>query len=57
MVPALDPLVQTAQAWRRVGHHTPMVALCPLGKDAVLEQLGVRTTTNAIQLALRPGPG
>ncbi|MET8420664.1 Helicase associated domain protein [Streptomyces sp. NPDC005098] len=56
-VPTLDLLVQTAQAWRRVGHNTPMVAVCSLEKDAVLEQLGVRTTTNPIQLALWAGSG
>ncbi|MFE7246122.1 Helicase associated domain protein [Streptomyces sp. NPDC057580] len=56
-VPTLDLLVQTAQAWRRVGHNTPMVAVCSLEKDAVLEQLGVRTTTNPIQLALWAGHG
>ncbi|MFF3585016.1 DEAD/DEAH box helicase [Streptomyces mirabilis] len=57
MVPTLDLLVQTAQAWRRVGHNSPMVAVCSLEKDDVLEQLGVRTTTNAIQLALWAGHG
>ncbi|MFC9500877.1 Helicase associated domain protein [Streptomyces sp. NPDC056982] len=56
-VPTLDLLVQTAQAWRRVGHATPMVAVCSLEKDDVLEQLGVRTTTNPIQLALWAGSG
>uniref|UniRef100_A0AAU2W126 Helicase associated domain protein n=1 Tax=Streptomyces sp. NBC_00008 TaxID=2903610 RepID=A0AAU2W126_9ACTN len=57
MVPTLDLLVQTAQAWRRVGHNGPMVAVCSLEKDEVLEQLGVRTTTNPIQLALWAGSG
>ncbi|MFB6674437.1 Helicase associated domain protein [Streptomyces sp. NPDC056390] len=57
MVPTLDLLVQTAQAWRRVGHRSPMVAVCSLEKDDVLEQLGVRTTTNPIQLALWAGKG
>lgn len=57
MVPTLDLLVQTAQAWRRVGHNAPMVAVCSLEKDDVLERLGVRTTTNAIQLALWAGRG
>ncbi|MEV8204267.1 Helicase associated domain protein [Streptomyces sp. NPDC079189] len=56
-VPTLDLLVQTAQAWRQVGHRAPMVAVCSLEKDDVLEQLGVRTTTNPIQLALRAGSG
>ncbi|MFJ5139045.1 Helicase associated domain protein [Streptomyces sp. NPDC088707] len=56
-VPTLDLLVQTAQAWRLVGHRAPMVAVCSLEKDDVLEQLGVRTTTNPIQLALSAGSG
>ncbi|MGW0836586.1 Helicase associated domain protein [Streptomyces prunicolor] len=51
-VPTLDLLVQTAQAWRVVGHRSPMVAVCSLENDPVLEELGVRTTTNPIQLAL-----
>ena len=57
MVPTLDLLVQTAQAWRRIGHNGPMVAVCSLEKDEVLEQLGVRTTTHPIQLALWAGRG
>ncbi|MFF5391818.1 Helicase associated domain protein [Streptomyces sp. NPDC013012] len=58
MVPTLDLLVQTAQAWRLVGHRSPMVAVCSLENDTVLNSLGVRTTTNPIQLALwaRTGP-
>ncbi|WP_331724723.1 DEAD/DEAH box helicase [Streptomyces canus] len=56
-VPTLDLLVQTAQAWRAVGHHSPMVAVCSLENDPVLNELGVRTTTNAIQLALWAGHG
>ncbi|MFF4551204.1 Helicase associated domain protein [Streptomyces sp. NPDC001435] len=57
MVPTLDLLVQTAQAWRRVGHLGPMVAVCSLEGDAVLDALEVPTTTNAIQLALWAGSG
>ncbi|MFC9609071.1 Helicase associated domain protein [Streptomyces niveus] len=57
MVPTLDLLAQTAEAWRLVGHRAPMVAVCSLEKDEVLEQLGVRTTTNPIQLALWAGHG
>ncbi|MFE2432151.1 Helicase associated domain protein [Streptomyces sp. NPDC059373] len=57
MVPTLDLLVQTAQAWRAIGHRSPMVAVCSLEKDQVLEQLGVRTTTNPVQLALWAGSG
>ncbi|MGY5014900.1 Helicase associated domain protein [Streptomyces sp. 900105755] len=56
-VPTLDLLVQTAQAWRAVGHHSPMVAVCSLENDPVLNELGVRTTTNSIQLALWAGHG
>ncbi|MFD5475565.1 Helicase associated domain protein [Streptomyces sp. NPDC127105] len=57
-VPTLDLLVQTAQAWRLVGHRAPMVAVCSLENDPVLNSLGMRTTTNPIQLALwaRHGP-
>ncbi|MFH8886588.1 Helicase associated domain protein [Streptomyces californicus] len=57
MVPTLDLLAQTAQAWRLVGHRAPMVAVCSLENDTVLDSLGVRTTTNPIQLALRAGHG
>ncbi|MDF3294251.1 DEAD/DEAH box helicase [Streptomyces silvisoli] len=56
-VPTLDLLVQTAQAWRLVGHRAPMVAVCSLENDPVLNELGVRTTTNPIQLALWAGAG
>jgi superfamily II DNA or RNA helicase len=56
-VPTLDLLVQTAQAWRLVGHRAPMVAVCSLENDPVLNSLGVRTTTNPIQLALWAGSG
>ncbi|MGW0409765.1 Helicase associated domain protein [Streptomyces collinus] len=56
-VPTLDLLVQTAQAWRAVGHRAAMVAVCSLESDPVLDSLGVRTTTNPIQLALWAGSG
>ncbi|MGW5003186.1 Helicase associated domain protein [Streptomyces hydrogenans] len=56
-VPTLDLLVQTAQAWRLMGHQTPMVAVCSLENDPVLRELGVPTTTNPIQLALWAGGG
>ncbi|MET9017761.1 Helicase associated domain protein [Streptomyces olivaceoviridis] len=56
-VPTLDLLVQTAQAWRAVGHRSPIVAVCSLENDPVLNELGVRTTTNPIQLALWAGHG
>ncbi|MFE7618185.1 Helicase associated domain protein [Streptomyces sp. NPDC057496] len=51
-VPTLDLLAQTAQAWRLVGHRAPMVAVCSLRNDPVLDSLGVRTTTNPIRLAM-----
>ncbi|MFF8883317.1 DEAD/DEAH box helicase [Streptomyces flaveolus] len=56
-VPTLDLLVQTAQAWRAVGHRGAMVAVCSLESDPVLDGLSVRTTTNPIQLALWAGSG
>ncbi|MFE0797598.1 DEAD/DEAH box helicase [Streptomyces mutabilis] len=56
-VPTLDLLAQTVQAWRAVGHRALMVAVCSLENDPVLGSLGVRTTTNAIQLALWAGTG
>ncbi|MFD7838305.1 Helicase associated domain protein [Streptomyces sp. NPDC059761] len=56
-VPTLDLLAQTAQAWRQVGHRAPMIAVCSLENDPVLNELGVRTTTNPIQLALWAGTG
>ncbi|MFF3431486.1 Helicase associated domain protein [Streptomyces sp. NPDC002602] len=56
-VPTLDLLAQTAQAWRLVGHRAPMIAVCSLENDPVLSELGVRTTTNPIQLALWAGTG
>ncbi|WP_053726775.1 DEAD/DEAH box helicase [Streptomyces sp. WM6378] len=57
LVPTLDLLVQTARAWRAVGHRSPMVAVCSLERDEVLDGLGVRCTTNPIQLALWAGRG
>ncbi|WP_432048747.1 Helicase associated domain protein [Streptomyces asiaticus] len=56
-VPTLDLLVQTAQTWCLVGHRAPMVAVCSLENDPVLNELGVRTTTNPIRLALWAGSG
>ncbi|GHG91447.1 DEAD/DEAH box helicase [Streptomyces glebosus] len=57
MVPTLDLIVQSARSWRRVGHRSPMVAVCSVDNDPVLNELGVRTTTNPIQLALWAGKG
>ncbi|MFJ8848383.1 Helicase associated domain protein [Streptomyces cyaneofuscatus] len=58
LVPTLDLLTQTIEAWRRAGHTGPAVAVCSLGADPLLEALGVRCTTNPTQLALwaRSGP-
>ncbi|MEU4181499.1 Helicase associated domain protein, partial [Streptomyces sp. NPDC026589] len=52
LVPTLDLLTQTIEAWRRAGHTGPAVAVCSLGADPLLEALGVRCTTNPTQLAL-----
>jgi superfamily II DNA or RNA helicase len=57
MVPTLDLLTQTVQAWRMAGHTGPAVAVCSLEGDEVLAALGVRCTTNAIRLALWAGSG
>ncbi|MEU7347972.1 Helicase associated domain protein [Streptomyces bacillaris] len=57
LVPTLDLLTQTIEAWRRAGHHGPAVAVCSLGADPLLEALGVRCTTNPTQLALWAGSG
>ncbi|WP_413812751.1 Helicase associated domain protein [Streptomyces sp. OE57] len=57
MADTIDLLVQSAQAWRRVGHRGPMVAVCSLEKDEVLERLEVRATTNPIRLAMWAGTG
>ncbi|MFH8439332.1 Helicase associated domain protein [Streptomyces sp. NPDC018007] len=58
LVPTLDLLTQTVEAWRQAGHQGPAVAVCSLGADPLLEALGVRCTTNPTQLALwaRSGP-
>ncbi|WP_327173829.1 Helicase associated domain protein [Streptomyces sp. NBC_01335] len=57
LVPTLDLLTQTIEAWRRAGHQGPAVAVCSLGADPLLEALGVRCTTNPTQLALWTGTG
>ncbi|MFI5727070.1 DEAD/DEAH box helicase [Streptomyces cyaneofuscatus] len=57
LVPTLDLLTQTIEAWRRVGHTGPAVAVCSLGADPLLEALGVRCTTNPTQLALWASSG
>ncbi|WP_327209301.1 Helicase associated domain protein [[Kitasatospora] papulosa] len=55
LVPTLDLLTQTVEAWRAVGHSAPAVAVCSLGADPLLEALNVRCTTNPTQLALWAG--
>ena len=57
MVPTLDLLAQTVQAWRAAGNRGPAVAVCSLGADPLLEELGVRCTTNPTRLALWAGSG
>ncbi|GAB7035975.1 Helicase associated domain protein [Streptomyces sp. NPDC021749] len=57
LVPTLDLLTQTVEAWRAVGHKGPAVAVCSLGTDPLLEALDVRCTTNPTQLALWAGNG
>ncbi|MFJ8255589.1 Helicase associated domain protein [Streptomyces sp. NPDC094466] len=57
LVPTLDLLTQTIEAWRRAGHQGPAVAVCSLGADPLLEALGVRCTTNPTQLALWASSG
>ncbi|WP_141743922.1 DEAD/DEAH box helicase, partial [Streptomyces sp. EN23] len=57
LVPTLDLLTQTIEAWRRAGHRGPAVAVCSLGADPLLEALGVRCTTNPTQLALWAAKG
>nr|WTB11954.1 Helicase associated domain protein [Streptomyces antimycoticus]WTB12180.1 Helicase associated domain protein [Streptomyces antimycoticus] len=58
LVPTLELLTQTVEAWRAVGHSGPAVAVCSLGSDPLLEAMGVRCTTNPSQLArwARSGP-
>ncbi|MFF4054135.1 Helicase associated domain protein [Streptomyces chartreusis] len=57
LVPTLDLLTQTVQAWREVGHSGPAVAVCSLQDDPELWNLKVRATTNPVQLALWHGSG
>ncbi|MGW3563605.1 Helicase associated domain protein [Streptomyces sp. NPDC000941] len=51
VVPTLELLTQTVEAWRAVGHSGPAVAVCGLGVDPLLEALDVRCTTDPVQLA------
>lgn len=52
MVPTLDLLTKTVVDWRtHAGHREPMIAVCSLGDDPLLEELGVECTTDPAQLA------
>ncbi|WP_030653316.1 DEAD/DEAH box helicase [Streptomyces rimosus] len=57
MVPTLELLTQTVETWRAMGHREPMIAVCSLGADPLLETLEVRCTTNPTQLALWASAG
>lgn len=57
LVPTLDLLAQTVQAWRAAGHTGPAVAVCSLQDDPELWNLKVHSTTNPVQLALWHGSG
>ncbi|MFF8019501.1 Helicase associated domain protein [Streptomyces sp. NPDC007929] len=57
LVPTLDLLTQTVQAWRAAGHTGPAIAVCSLQDDPKLWNLKVRATTNPVQLALWHGRG
>ncbi|MFE9333194.1 Helicase associated domain protein [Streptomyces sp. NPDC006925] len=50
VVPTLDLLAQTVKAWS--GHKGPAVMVCSPLDDPELFHLGVRSTTNPVQLAL-----
>ncbi|MCW8103631.1 DEAD/DEAH box helicase [Streptomyces tauricus] len=57
LVPTLDLLSQTVQAWNAAGHKGAAVAVCSLQDDPELWDLKVRSTTNPVQLALWHGAG
>ncbi|MFJ8563213.1 Helicase associated domain protein [Streptomyces sp. NPDC093514] len=57
LVPTLDLLTQTVQAWHAAGHRGPAVAVCSLQDDPELWNLRVRCTTSPPQLALWHGTG
>ncbi len=52
VVPTLDLLAQTVKAWSGAGHKGPAVMVCSPLDDPELWHLGVRSTTNPVQLAL-----
>ena len=57
LVPSLDLPARTEAAWRAGGRTDPVIGVCSLENNPVLNELGVRTTTNLIQLALWAGHG
>ncbi|WP_407703188.1 DEAD/DEAH box helicase [Streptomyces solincola] len=57
IVPTLDLLTQTVQAWREAGHQGPAVAVCTLDDDPDLWNLRVRAMTNPVRLAMWHGSG
>ncbi|MDX3232483.1 DEAD/DEAH box helicase [Streptomyces sp. ME19-01-6] len=57
VVPTLDLLAQTIKAWHDAGHKGPAVAVCSPLDDPELWNLGVRSTTNPVQLAMWHGQG
>lgn len=58
LLPTLDLLTQTVEEWRQEGHTGPSVAVCSLDDHPGLWAAGVRTTTNALRLAMwhKSGP-
>ncbi|MEU9322010.1 Helicase associated domain protein [Streptomyces sp. NPDC048295] len=52
VMPTLDLLAQTVKAWSEAGHKGPAVMVCSPLDDPELWHLGVRSTTNPVQLAL-----
>ncbi|MFF3558327.1 Helicase associated domain protein [Streptomyces tsukubensis] len=58
VVPTLDLLAQTVKAWNGTGPKTPAVMVCSPLDDPELWHMGVRCTTNPVQLALwhKEGP-
>lgn len=58
LLPTLDLLTQTVREWRREGRTGPSVAVCSLDDNPELWAADVRTTTNALRLAMwhKAGP-
>lgn len=57
VVPTLDLLAQTVKAWNDAEHTGPAVMVCSPLDDPELWHMGVRCTTNPVQLALWHGTG